>query len=79
MVWDVFAGPFWGDQSDHADRKRVPMQRGAHFAFFDVPCRAPCWAQRGRQKPYEIHDFFYDFPNEGHIGSGHQMYPKDQN
>ena len=30
------------------------MQRGAHFAIFDVPFGAPCWAQRGRQKIYKI-------------------------
>ena len=54
------------------------MQRGVHFAIFDVPCGAPCWAQRGCQKRYEKQCFFDDFPNEGHAGSGHQMYPEEQ-
>ena len=54
------------------------MQRGAHFAIFDVPCGAPCWAQRGRQKRYKTNVFFYDFPNEGHAGSGHQMDREEQ-
>jgi len=54
------------------------MQRGAHFAIFDVPCGAPCWAQQGRQKRYKKLCFFANFPNEGHTGSGHQMYPKHQ-
>ena len=55
------------------------MQRGAHFAFLDVPCGAPCWAQQGRQKCYKNNVFVTDFPNEGRAGSGHQMYPEEQN
>ena len=54
------------------------MQRGARFAFFDVPFGARCWAQQGRQKRYKIIAFFAHFQNEGHAGSGHQMDPEEQ-
>ena len=37
------------------------MQRGAHFAIFDVPCGAPCWAQRGHQKRYKNNAFLLIF------------------
>ena len=59
-------------------RRSAPMQRGAHFATFDVPGGAPCWAQRARQKRYEINYCVDDFPYEEHTGSGHQMYLEDQ-
>ena len=83
-----FGGPIWTIQIAKAFpcsvalvffRRSAPMQRGAHFVIFDVPCGAPCWAQRGHQKRYEIYVCFNDFPNEGHAGSGHQMHPEDQN
>ena len=78
MVWGHFGGAHLRAFVYEELRKHAPMQRGAHFAIFDVPCGAPCWAQRARQKRYEINDFFDDFPNEGHTGSGHQMYPEEQ-
>ena len=37
------------------------MQRGAHFATFDVPGGAPCWAQRARQKRYGMNGFLMIF------------------
>ena len=33
MVSAVFGGPILGDQSGPRGKKRVPMQRGARFAF----------------------------------------------
>ena len=64
MVSDVFWDPFGETNLDHVDKKHVPMQRGAHFAFsgsvpmqrgdrfriFDVPLGGPTWPQRGRPK-----------------------------
>ena len=63
-----WGGLFWGTHLDHGTcenvpmqrgacfffRRSAPMQRGSHFAFFDVPCGAPCWAQQGRQKRYTL-------------------------
>ena len=46
-------------------RRSAPMQRGAHFAFFDVPFGSQCWAQRGRQKIYKINAFLLIFKMKG--------------
>ena len=56
---DFRGNPFLGTNLDHADQKRVPMQRGAHFAFlgsvpmqrgalfliFDIPLDGSTWPQ----------------------------------
>ena len=52
------------------------MQRGAHFAIFGVPCGAPCWAQRGRQKRYEINAFLMIFQMKGTLGAATKCIPK---
>ena len=52
------------------------MQRGAHFGIFDVPCGAPCWAQRARQKRYEISDFLLIFQMKGTLGAVTKCIPK---
>ena len=52
------------------------MQRGAHFAIFDVPCGAPCWAQRGRQKRYEINVCLMIFQMKGTLGAATKCIPK---
>ena len=59
-------------------RRSAPMQRGANFSILHGPSRAPCYAQAGRPKRYQISVFFTYFENEGHPGSGHQMDPEDQ-
>ena len=33
MVSAVFGDPSWATNLDHVEKKRVLMQRGAHFAF----------------------------------------------
>ena len=69
-----FRGPIWTIQTAKAFpcsaaliffRRSAPMQRGAHFAIFDVPCGAPCWAQRGCQKPYKNNSFLLIFQMKG--------------
>ena len=52
------------------------MQRGAHFAIFDVPCDAPCWAQRARQKRCEINAFLMIFQMKGTLGAATKCIPK---
>ena len=52
------------------------MQHGARFAIFDVPCGAPCWAQRGRQKTYEIMCFLLIFQMKGTLGAATKRIPK---
>ena len=52
------------------------MQRGAHFTIFDVPCGAPCWAQRARQKRYEINAFLLIFQMKGTLGAATKCIPK---
>ena len=54
------------------------MQRGARSLNLGVTVGVPCWLRSGRQKRYKNNAFFDDFPNEGHAGSGHQMYPEEQ-
>ncbi len=57
-------------------RRSAPMQRGAHFATFDVPGGAPCWAQRARQKRYEINDLLMIFHMKGTLGAATKCIPK---
>ena len=91
MVWTVLGRPFFGDPSElsklrnrsHAAwrslfflRRSAPMQRGAHFAIFDVPCGAPCWAQRGRQKRYKSNAFLMIFQMKGTLGAATKWIPK---
>ena len=52
------------------------MQRGARFAIFDVPFGAPCWAQRGRQKRYEINVCLLIFKMKGTLGAATKWIPK---
>ena len=54
------------------------MQRGAHFAIFDVPFGAPCWAQRGRQKIYKIKAFLLIFKMKGTLGAATECIPKSK-
>ena len=85
--------PFGEANLDHMDNKRVPMQRetrcsflrsvlmqrGAHFATFDVPGGAPCWAQRARQKRYEMNGFLMIFHMKGTLGAATKCIPKSKN
>ena len=57
-------------------RRSAPMQRDAHFAIFDVPGGAPCWAQRARQKHYEINVFLLIFHMKGTLGAATKCIPK---
>ena len=59
-------------------RRSAPMQRGAHFAIFDVPCGAPCWAQRGRQKRYKNNVFLLIFQMKGTLGAATKCIPKSK-
>ena len=59
-------------------RRSAPMQRGAHFAIFDVPFGAPCWAQRGRQKRYKINVFLLIFQMKGTLGAATKCIPKSK-
>ena len=94
MVWVVSGRPFLGDPSgpsklrkrSHASwrscfffRRSAPVQRGAHFVIFDVPCDAPCWAQRAHQKRYEITDFLMIFHMKGTLGAATKCIPKSKN
>ena len=54
------------------------MQRGAHFAIFDVPCGAPCWAQQGRQKRYKNNAFLTIFQMKGTLGAATKCIPKSK-
>jgi len=54
------------------------MQRGAHFVIFDVPCGAPCWAQRARQKRYEINYLLMIFQMKGTLGAATKCIPKSK-
>ena len=54
------------------------MQRGTHFAILDVPCGAPCWAQRGRQKRYKTNAFFMIFQMKGMLGAATKCIPKSK-
>jgi hypothetical protein len=58
---------------DHPDTNRVPMERGAHFAFsgsvpmqrgarfevFDVPLSGPTWPSEGVPNMYKTNAFLY--------------------
>ena len=57
-------------------RRSAPMQRDAHFAIFDVPGGAPCWAQRARQKHYEINVFLLILHMKGTLGAATKCIPK---
>ena len=57
-------------------RRSAPMQRDAHFAIFDVPGGAPCWAQRARQKHYEINYLLMIFHMKGTLGAATKCIPK---
>ena len=60
-------------------RRSAPMQRDTHFAILDVPCGAPCWAQRGRQKRYKSNDFFFIvFQMKGTLGAATKCIPKSK-
>lgn len=59
-------------------RRSAPMQRGAHFAIFDVPCGAPCWAQQGRQKRYKNNAFLTIFQMKGTLGAATKCIPKSK-
>ena len=54
------------------------MQRGTHFAIFDVPCGAPCWAQQGRQKRYKYNAFLMIFHMKGMLGAVTKCIPKSK-
>ena len=54
------------------------MQRGAHFAVFDVPCGAPCWAQQGRQKRYKNKVVLTIFQMKGTLGAATKSIPKSK-
>ena len=93
MVWAVFGRSFLGDQSgpsnlrkrSHAAwrsffffRRSAPVLRGTHFAIFDVPCGAPCWAQRARQKRYKYNAFLLIFQMTGMLGAATKCIPKSK-
>ena len=59
-------------------RRSAPMQRGAPFAIFDVPCGAPCWAQQGRQKSYRTSAFLMIFQMKGTLGAATKCIPKSK-
>ena len=83
MVWAVLGRPFLGDPSgpsklrkrSHAARRSnfFPPERShaawRSFCNFDVPCDAPCWAQRARQKRCEINAFLMIFQMKGTLGA----------
>ena len=52
------------------------MHRGTRFAIFDVPFGAPCWAQQGRQKRYQISDLLLMFKMNGTLGAATKCIPK---
>ena len=54
------------------------MQRGARFAFFDVPFGAPCWAQQGRQKRYKNSAFLLIIQMKGTLGAATKCIPKSK-
>jgi hypothetical protein len=68
-----FGDPFGETHLDHADKKRVPMQRGAHFEFlgsvpmqrgvrfwiFGVPLGSPTWPSEGIRDIYKTNVFFH--------------------
>ena len=70
----TFGGdPFGETNLDHPDQKRVPMQRGARFAFsgsvpmqrgvrfgvFDVPLGGPTWPSEGVPNMYKTNAFLH--------------------
>ena len=46
------------------------------FAIFDVPGGAPCWAQRARQKRYEMNGLLMIFHMKGTLGAATKYIPK---
>ena len=75
MVSDVFWGPFGETNLDHVDKKHIPMQRGARFAFsgsvpmqrgdrfgiFHVPLGGPTWPSEGVLNIYKTNAILHTF------------------